>query len=426
MRSLLQFRRAPAGLCLWALLLAAGGPPPPPPAGGLTEPAPAASTSPAVWPKPPFVAWVGVEATYVRLRADAKSPAVGLLRRGDFVTVRSCEPSCADEKAWALLSLDGEPGGAVRLSFLKLPPAPEDALVRSSAARFFYGRVRGSGTDVFAAPEEGAPPAGHEEPHRVLSFRPWPGASAAIPEWLERSVGGFVPAGAVGIYEGSTFQGELDPAAPLAFVLAPTRVRFPKGSGKGPLDLARFERFEVQGLGKDGRVRLEGGSVPRSRVRLAFRRPRPREIPGDAKWVHVDLSEQVLTAYEGDALVYATLVSAGKDEEMRRTPEGLFRVWRKAMHETMQDTGSDPYYVEEVPWILFFDGSLALHGTFWHDSFGEPASHGCVNLSLGDADWLFGWAPPVLPLFWHSVMPDALGVPTLWVKIEKAPPGVWP
>ncbi len=423
MRSLLQSRHAATGLGLWALLLAAGAPPPPPPEAPAEE---ASSGTTLSWPEPPFAAWVAVEATYVRLRADAKSPAVGLLRRGDFVTVRSCEPSCGDERAWAILSLNGESGGAVRLSFLKLPPAPEDALVRSSAARFFYGRVREGGTDVFAAPEDGAPPAGREEGHRVLSFRPWPKAPALIPEWLERAAGGFVPAAAVDIYEGSVFQGELDPAAPLAFVLAPTRVRFPKDSGKGPLDLTRYERFGAQGLTGDGRVRLARGSVPRARVRLAFRRPRPREIPAEAKWVHVDLSEQVLTAYEGDTLVYATLVSAGKDEEKRRTPEGLFRVWRKAAHETMQDTGDDPYYVEEVPWILFFQRSLALHGTFWHDSFGTPGSHGCVNLSLGDASWLFEWAPPVLPLFWHSIMPDALGVPTLWVKIEKAPPGVWP
>ena len=67
----------------------------------------------------------------------------------------------------------------------------------------------------------------------------------------------------------------------------------------------------------------------------------------------------------------------------------------------------------------------ALHGTFWHDGFGRRRSHGCVNLSVADAEWLFRWAPPELPGGWHAVAPRALRRGMLWVQVEAARPG-WP
>jgi hypothetical protein len=69
--------------------------------------------------------------------------------------------------------------------------------------------------------------------------------------------------------------------------------------------------------------------------------------------------------------------------------------------------------VEEVPHALFFHREQGFHGTFWHDRFGTPVSHGCVNLSLADAEWLFDWAPPRLPPGWHAVTPLA-GQESLW------------
>ena len=94
----------------------------------------------------------------------------------------------------------------------------------------------------------------------------------------------------------------------------------------------------------------------------------------------MDLRAQVLTAYEGDKLVYATLVSTGRPGPRTRTPSGL-RVWHKVIHSAMHGEPSDPYFVDEVPFVLYFKKGIAIHGTFWHDGFGSERSHGCVNLS---------------------------------------------
>jgi lipoprotein-anchoring transpeptidase ErfK/SrfK len=135
----------------------------------------------------------------------------------------------------------------------------------------------------------------------------------------------------------------------------------------------------------------------------------------------VDLQEQVLTAYEGDTWVYATLVSTGKKDTA--THRGVFRVWNKTLHELM--TEENQYFVEEVPYAQYFYDGEALHGAFWHSHFGQAVTHGCVNLSLPDARWLFFWAPPALPSGWHSyrVVP---GTESLWVVVEYAKPGELP
>jgi lipoprotein-anchoring transpeptidase ErfK/SrfK len=157
------------------------------------------------------------------------------------------------------------------------------------------------------------------------------------------------------------------------------------------------------------------------RVRpIAYARLRPRAIASTAKWVHVDLARQLLTAYEGDRLVYATLVSTGRPPHT--TPTGRFRVWYKAIHSPMHGEPDDPYYVDEVPYVMFIRKGIALHGTFWHDRFGHRMSHGCVNLSIADAAWLFAWAPPTLPDGWHAIEPEPAGRPTLEVLIEPSVP----
>jgi hypothetical protein len=79
----------------------------------------------------------------------------------------------------------------------------------------------------------------------------------------------------------------------------------------------------------------------------------------------------------------------------------------------------EPYHVEEVPDALFFFKGDALHGAYWHDSFGRALTHGCVNLSPRDAAWLFRWAPPQVPDHWHSVQPQA-DDDALWVVVRRA------
>jgi len=106
-------------------------------------------------------------------------------------------------------------------------------------------------------------------------------------------------------------------------------------------------------------------------------------------WIGVDLYEQVLTVYEGATPIFATLVSSGL--ERWQTREGLFHIYFRTGREDMSwgEVGDDYYLLEEVPWTMFFDEANALHGAYWHDGLGYRRSHGCVNLSISDAKWLF-------------------------------------
>lgn len=130
--------------------------------------------------------------------------------------------------------------------------------------------------------------------------------------------------------------------------------------------------------------------------------------PG-AKWIEVNLSQQLLTAYHGTTPISSTLVSTGLDPNPTET--GMFHVRLKYPVQDMQgftsasgeviavgdDTAPEDavqYAVDDVPNILYFNmQGEALHGTYWHNNFGEPMSHGCVNLPLDFAAWLYGWAP---------------------------------
>jgi hypothetical protein len=115
--------------------------------------------------------------------------------------------------------------------------------------------------------------------------------------------------------------------------------------------------------------------------------------PGMAgsRWIDVDLAEQTLAIYEEDRLVFATVIASGLEPFWTRP--GLFQIFKKVEAETMRNNDpADFYYLENVPWTMYFDGARALHGAYWRTRFGYPQSHGCVNLSVGDAHWLFNWA----------------------------------
>lgn len=110
------------------------------------------------------------------------------------------------------------------------------------------------------------------------------------------------------------------------------------------------------------------------------------------KWVAVDLYEQTLVAYEDDKPVFSTLISSGLKEW--GTNEGLFNVYLRYERTTMSgaEQASDFYSLQEVPWTMYFDGDIALHGTYWHDGFGYRHSHGCVNMSITDSKWIYDWS----------------------------------
>jgi hypothetical protein len=140
-------------------------------------------------------------------------------------------------------------------------------------------------------------------------------------------------------------------------------------------------------------------------VAVAQRRDPPSGIAADEPWVHVALGSQTLVVYRGPTPIYATLVSSGL--EGHDTPVGEFTIRRKFISDTMADlgpeAGDEAYRIEDVPWTQYFDGSVALHGAFWHARFGLRRSHGCVNLAPADARWVFEHTWPEIPAGWHGV-----------------------
>lgn len=124
-------------------------------------------------------------------------------------------------------------------------------------------------------------------------------------------------------------------------------------------------------------------------------RQRPASIRSNERWVAVNLAEQTVVAYEGDKPVYAALAATG----LPRTPtvRGIFRTWWRLVSRRMSGGSAATggyYYLEEVPWTCYFYSGYALHAAYWHDAFGRPRSHGCVNLSPYDAWWIFQWSAP--------------------------------
>jgi lipoprotein-anchoring transpeptidase ErfK/SrfK len=109
------------------------------------------------------------------------------------------------------------------------------------------------------------------------------------------------------------------------------------------------------------------------------------------QWIQIDLSEQRLTAWEGDTPVFSTEVSTGRISDS--TPIGVYAVQEKYRTARMQgESQGKTYDIPDVPYTMYFSGSYAIHGAYWHDQFGDPVSSGCVNVPIEGAAWLFNWA----------------------------------
>jgi lipoprotein-anchoring transpeptidase ErfK/SrfK len=116
------------------------------------------------------------------------------------------------------------------------------------------------------------------------------------------------------------------------------------------------------------------------------------------KAIVVSISQQMLWAYKGDQVVLNSYVRTGRSGF--DTPLGSFAVLSKLPSQTMEGViGGEYYNVPDVPWVLYFTNSgHALHGTYWHNNFGTPMSHGCINLPMDIAAWLYDWAPLGTPV----------------------------
>ena len=118
--------------------------------------------------------------------------------------------------------------------------------------------------------------------------------------------------------------------------------------------------------------------------------PSPAPVPGapGEKWIDINLSRQTLTAYVGQTPVFTAVVSTGTS----RTPTvvGTYSIYVKYLSTPMSGPG---YYLPNVPYTMYFYRGYGIHGTYWHNNFGTPMSHGCVNMRTPDAQWLYNWAP---------------------------------
>ncbi|MBU2611661.1 MAG: L,D-transpeptidase family protein [Chloroflexi bacterium] len=130
------------------------------------------------------------------------------------------------------------------------------------------------------------------------------------------------------------------------------------------------------------------------------------ELPFEKKRIEVSLAAQTLTAYENDQNVFQTEISSGLaglpsgNNIPTVTPKGRFNILTKMPSKHMGDgslaSDIEAYELLGVPWNCFFtDQGHAFHGTYWHDNFGVPMSHGCINMRMADAKWLFRWTRPV-------------------------------
>ena len=154
----------------------------------------------------------------------------------------------------------------------------------------------------------------------------------------------------------------------------------------------------------------------------------PEPIAEGDRWIDVDLTRQVVVAYEWKQPRYVTLMSSGRSkapspEQSYLTPRGLFRIRGKHLTSTMDndEPGEPPYSLEDVPYVMYFKGAYACHSAFGHDRFGRPRSPGCINLAPYDAKWLFNWAGPDLPDSWHGGLATEDN-PGTWVHVHGETP----
>jgi hypothetical protein len=200
--------------------------------------------------------------------------------------------------------------------------------------------------------------------------------------------------GSPSTFSGVTINGALD--MPFAWVLWGHDARL-SPNGLSDRENGRYERFQLVNIYATVNISgwnwyLIGPGHWTNQQNLSIVYPTaPADFGGN--WVAVNLYEQNLVAYSGGTPVMATLVSSGVKNGEWDTNTGTFQVHTRVEAGTMNGAEGSPdfYSLDLVPYAQYFDGLISLHGTYWHDSFGFPHSHGCVNLTVTDAKWLFSF-----------------------------------
>lgn len=146
--------------------------------------------------------------------------------------------------------------------------------------------------------------------------------------------------------------------------------------------------------GQSGTFALGTFAIPRGE-KIIYPHAQPGRYAGH--YIDINLSEQTLYAFDGSILMNQFLISSGK--RGYETPTGEFNVYSKSRSNLM--SGPD-YYLPDVPWISrFAPGPISVHGTYWHSNFGTPMSHGCINASIPDAEWVYNFVDIGTPVYVH-------------------------
>ena len=332
---------------------------------------------------------------------------------------------------------------AYRVSSIRLPdPLPElpvKEIPRDDGEEELlphtYALVKDPPLNVYRHPMEAA--AGLAPVRTMLSGDWWVSVEGEVEYdgrlWYQINANEFIPADAVVLAVPSRFHGVQfteQPTLPFAWTnrwVRPSVV--PQGADNTAVDpLNRYQLVTIYAEERRGDeiwyLVGENQWVEQSTVGRVDVDPPPEGVPAGVKWIEVDIYEQTIAAYEGERMVYASLISSGRTGTA--TPPGLYQLWAKIREGKMSnpnapDGSPSYYYIEDVPWTMYFHQAYALHAAFWHDNFGFTQSHGCVNLSPRDALWFFNWTDP-------PISDDAgelyigSGMPNTWVWVHYTPP----
>jgi len=239
-----------------------------------------------------------------------------------------------------------------------------------------------------------------------------------------------VPADRFRPLRGAEFHGypvaELGVAPPVAIIRREGARRFTWSASKkrmvndGPLEWRSLVKLTGKQQFQNGVLHFEtteGFYVDdRHASRVDEAKRWPKWAQQGQKWLDVNLTKQVLVAYEGQKMVYATLVSTGEDGlaepdvAKKATIRGIYRIHTKYATVTMDSKAvGEEFELRDVPYVQYFNEGYALHGSYWHDRFGTPKSHGCINLAPEDARRLYFWTEPAVPDGWHGAMKSLTG-----------------
>ena len=330
----------------------------------------------------------------------------------------------------------------VRLAFLRerLPtPLPELAVVETegpenSVTGYSFAYVRPLPVATYRHPEEAA--VGLSPLRQFLAGDNWVSVNGSVEYngqlWYEINKNEYILADHVAFTNPSRFHGVIlksQPAYPFAWINRVVNAsNEPGGATRSD---AHYNRYEIVTIFAQ---ELRGAElwymvgpdawVEQSYVSRVDVDPRPDSVEPGEKWIEINTYEQTLAAYEGDRMIFATLVSSGRGSDF--TPSGLTKIWGKLPTTPMVNRDVTPdsplyYYLEDVEYTQYFFEAYAIHAAYWHDAFSFTRSHGCINMATLDAKWLFEWTTPYTPLDADIVYSTRADLGT-WVWVHKTPP----